>query len=618
MLSFALWGSVCSTLQAQEMDAFRRFVGGMQRNDSHAMGAVVLSHRDKMAAIFFVALKECAGELRKDSLDSKRAEVIGRLLSVCARIARTFDEVYAGRDVLCGQFKLSRPLLTTNVRVAVTSDRSLAGFLESCTRTVKSRSDRGAVAADLASIFAAATEPRRRVVRRLVRLAQAKARVERLQGDGDEQGLIEALRKPDQDVSVKTAAVKALGELRSRRAVDALAALLPDREIGGGAVEALRRIGGERAVSALSSHIGGADLGGRIVDALASIGTDSAVGALVAALDDGALGGRAAAALTRKWGDKAANRFADIAGNRSMRTAVRREAVRAFARLHPRDEFARLGAWASHAELREAVAKALPATEDPRAAAMLVDMLDDASVAGAAMAGLGRMGERAIPALTRRLRLSSGPARGMKLAAEVLDRAGRRPPTAEARAWMAIALGRPLPAVLCGPPGLAAGVAALGVDDRAIRWTGGCVVAVDVGAVAVLLLIAALIWRRKWLWPALSVKMQPGECQPSHDALRWREEDGSPEPGAIVRTLWARSRHGRRQRIKVEAFVPVDEWEAGGPPGLPFSRGLRKGRRGGSRCDVLVTVGRSVRPGTYLAVGPGGPVRVRVGRGRNG
>lgn len=625
----AVCALICSSAQAREDDAFRDFFQAMVRKDSEGMRTVVREHRRDMMVAVFVAMRQSATELKDAGLNKEDAAKVRVLLLVCARIARTFDEVYPGRDILYKQFKDARPLVTRHVQAKVTSDVSLADFLKLCVAESAIVSNRRQVATDLESIVAAATgTPASRTLRRLkarrerlrreaaetarrVRLARATVRINRLRQARDEAGLLRMLQDAASDSSTKGRVVAALAEFPSRQVVDALAALLTDKTIQSTVVETLGRIGDDRAVEVLASHIADARIQARIVAALEKVGSGPALKALIQALSDRAVGSHAAAALTRKWGDQAAANFGEIVNDPSRAAPLRQQALRAFASLRSPRQLKELTTWASEPELKVVVAEVLADTKDPGAVAVLVAMLDDESAAPTAMAGLRRIGKPACPALIERLRRFS-PSAGMKRAVDILDGMNCRPSTPEAKARLALAKGRVFATVRCGPPGFATAVAALKADDPSFRWTGARVLAVDLGLPAVLLLGMIVYFRRKWLWPSVKVCLHPGECRQIRKAVRRCVADGDAEPGAIVRTLWAHSRFGRRRRIKVETFAAGEAWEIVGHEGQAFADVAPLVRNPYERNDILVSVGRSVRPGAYLARGSNASVRIRV------
>jgi HEAT repeat protein len=629
VVALVVWGLACSTGRAEEGGPFRDFLRAMVLKDDAAMKAIVLENREEMAVTFFVALKQSAGALRDAALDENDVSKIRGLLLVSARIARVFDEAYPGQNVLLQQFKDSASLLTGNVRMKTSSDLSMAAFLESSAAQIAAVSNRSTVAADLESIVAAATEsPEDRVLRMLKeeqerlrredeerarreRLADAAARLNRLLEARDERGLLNMLRDTALDDSMKGRIVAALGNLRSRQAVDELSRLLTTKAIQGTVVEALGKIGDDKAVDVLAARVADAAIQGRIVETLGKIRSDRAVNALVEILGDDVVGPRAAALLIQIWGEQAPARFIQVIRNPSQDAARRRQAIRAFASLHAPDEFAGLSSWASDPELKSTVAEVLPDTGDPRAVAALVAMLDDEAVASVAMTGLHRIGLPAGPALVARLHLFSPPG-GAKHAAQVLQTMKYQPRTVEEKARLALAQGSVLATVATGMAGFSTAIAAMQAEDRFLRWTGAQVMAIDVGLPTVLLVGTILYLRRKWLWPSMKVRLGPGECCQYRKAVKKGPGDGHAEPGAITQTLWAQSRFGRRQRIKVETLATGESWEIVGEDGRSFKDTAPLAQNPKERNDVLVSVGRSVRPGTYLARGANVTIRVRV------
>lgn len=102
---------------------------------------------------------------------------------------------------------------------------------------------------------------------------------------------------------------------------------------------------------------------------------------------------------------------------------------------------------------------------------------------------------------------------------------------------------------------------------------------------AVAVLIGGLVYlNRKWIWPDLIVELAAGGYEQRRRAVPMIQGDERAEPGTILQTVWARNRTGRLQRIKVETFLSEDNAQGAG-----------------KKLDLLVSVGKSVRRGTYLA-----------------
>jgi len=109
------------------------------------------------------------------------------------------------------------------------------------------------------------------------------------------------------------------------------------------------------------------------------------------------------------------------------------------------------------------------------------------------------------------------------------------------------------------------------------------------------LFLATVVWlKRKWFWPDFKAYIPVGTNMQFESALPGRS---GLETGTILHTAWAKARHGRRSRIKVETFIADS----------------LSGRTLG-KLDLLISVGMSVRPGVYLAILPGSFVRVHVSK----
>lgn len=103
---------------------------------------------------------------------------------------------------------------------------------------------------------------------------------------------------------------------------------------------------------------------------------------------------------------------------------------------------------------------------------------------------------------------------------------------------------------------------------------------------------------RPWLAPDLRVTIQPGAHVQHRNVLTLANSGRKIEPGTVLETLWATDRHGKRHRIKVETFAAGDS----------------EIRVNQEKLDVLVSVGKSVGRGKYLAQSGGGNVLISVKR----
>jgi hypothetical protein len=113
-------------------------------------------------------------------------------------------------------------------------------------------------------------------------------------------------------------------------------------------------------------------------------------------------------------------------------------------------------------------------------------------------------------------------------------------------------------------------------------------------AAAVLVLFLIFLIYRKWLYPDMEVVLTSGG-HVQHTLPEATIAEAEAEPGTITQTAWAKNRLWLRKRIKLETFV--SDTSAG---------------RGAHRIDLLVSVGKSVRPGRYLAAVHDAAVRVTI------
>jgi hypothetical protein len=126
--------------------------------------------------------------------------------------------------------------------------------------------------------------------------------------------------------------------------------------------------------------------------------------------------------------------------------------------------------------------------------------------------------------------------------------------------------------------------------------------ALDLAALAVGTATILVLFRsRGWVWPSAVVDVAPGGRIRIARGL-WTARRKPVEAGTILQTVWARNVLGSRRRIKVEILASMSPAPLDEPPGTAF--------------DVLVAVGCSVAPGTYLAIASAGSVKVRVKPGR--
>ncbi len=595
-----------------------QFIAAMAARDAEAMVSIVRDHRDAMTIIFFVTLGHAADRLANPSASTEDVARTRGLIHMGARMAESFDRAFASRNILYQRIADSPSRLSDDVRRKVYSDWSMALFLDTCVSRLRLASERRTIAVDLRSITEAAgklaVDPMTEQARREPPRRTAE-RIDRLVETGAEAGLIAALEDPSLTRPLKIKVIGALGALRSSQAVEPLAELLADRAIRDEAVDALARIGDDRAVDALARHLATAGLEQQpVIEALGTIRSARAQGVLVAALGKPNVGERAAELLARLWGEAAPDRFTQIADDSSRPPAVRRQALRSYARWGGTEAIGRLDDWLTDAHLKTVAAELLACRDDPRAVAAMVAMLDDPAIAPIAVEGLCGVGESASGAVAGRLRHLT-PAAGTRQAARVLDRLGYAPRTSDERARLAIARGKVIATLASGPAGVRVAFAALRVDDPPIRRTAMTVIAMVFGLPLVGVLVAGIWCRRQWLWPTVKVRLGAGESGQYRQALRKPAADGAVEPGTIRQTLWARSRWRRRQRIKVETLAAGTAWDALGDGPRAFSDTAPAGDDARERYDVLVSVGQSVRPGTYLARAANGAVRVRVTTG---
>jgi hypothetical protein len=146
---------------------------------------------------------------------------------------------------------------------------------------------------------------------------------------------------------------------------------------------------------------------------------------------------------------------------------------------------------------------------------------------------------------------------------------------------------------------------------RAIAWKAATVL-------ALLLPFGAFIYlKRKWLWPEMKLELAQGEHKQLRAAVRGPRNGKHVEPGTILQTTWARNFIGRRHRIKLETFSSEDSSHM---LGLHRSQAEHQSvgfeENGDSKLDLLITVGASVRPGSYLSKVRNHGIRIKVERAR--
>jgi hypothetical protein len=117
---------------------------------------------------------------------------------------------------------------------------------------------------------------------------------------------------------------------------------------------------------------------------------------------------------------------------------------------------------------------------------------------------------------------------------------------------------------------------------------------------------------RNWIWPTFQTTLAPGEHRQFRHRLAVPHDRPVADPGTILSTSWARNRLGRRRRIKVETFVAEDTTTARAPAGRSPVLPKPKAPAQNSHLDLLVSVGVSVPPGTYLAHLSEGAIRITV------
>lgn len=155
---------------------------------------------------------------------------------------------------------------------------------------------------------------------------------------------------------------------------------------------------------------------------------------------------------------------------------------------------------------------------------------------------------------------------------------------------------------------------------RLLRWGGA-------GGGTLLVLVIAFLLLRHRLWPDVEVEVQPGSHLQKREAISRRRSDAGVPLGTLVETVWAR-RYFRRRPIKVEYLLGVSNDSHDGDTAAEqdlheqvvqiFTHGEDKATKplrwsgNTARLDVLVSVGRSVKRGRYIAKGAHGSVSVRV------
>lgn len=595
--------------------AFEDFVAALSRGDMVAMRAVVEGNQDELVRDFYLLLREAGSILDRSPYDPEERNKARLLVFAAAQLAQTFDDVGPGQDVLVRLIRNS-PLLTVTVRSEVDSDAALARYLSQRTADLAGSGGAASLARDLLSLFEAAAEPPEARLRRMQEEYEARARQEmeaaiaeqrrqrelrelvrrvgRLRQAHDADGLQAIATDGSLPVLVRRSAVRFLGEIGSPRAAVSLGPLLHDAELQEDVVKALVALGTEEAAAALAARLDAEPIATRALTALVEIGEPHAVQPLIRKLRDSHTRDRAAAALSTIWGSQARERWLELVRHEPQPAGRRLLATCALLSAGDAAAVPPLAGYLSDGPLEPALLHKLGELGGPPAIAILIRQLDES---GAAAAGevLGHLGAPAFSALLRR---SEQPGSGGRIAAETLAVTGYKPRSPQEEARLLLVRGERLGLIRRALTTLPVLTSAARGSDAETAATARSVLAMEAGLLFTVLTLGVLWLRRRWIWPGAEVVLPPGGWTRLPGAVRpwlWRRRDA----GTVLWTAWAHSFLGRRQPIKVEVFAPVE------PEASP-SKVL------GTPLDILVAVGISVRPGTYVAASPGGSVRVRV------
>lgn len=392
------------------------------------------------------------------------------------------------------------------------------------------------------------------------------------------------------------------------------------------------------ATGELLSHLNEPPLQASVIEALGRIGGSRAEQAIIEKVGDESVGDVAAAALRVAWGNQAGAGFVRLLRDPSLGPAQHLRVIRTLGKLRCSESVDDLIDCTDDAKLKGAALVTLGQIGGRRATSELVRKLDDESVGEDAKRALCAIGRPAVPALLVRLRDPKRSA-GMKRACQALRTMGYTARSWTERAGMLLAEGEALETLKLGPTVLPMVVGAIGSDDPGIRMAAMEVLGADVGIAAFALLVLTVTLRRKWIWPKIKMELAAGEYEQLRHSMAVGRDESNADPGTILETVWARGRLGRPKRIKLEVFVGEDEEVSSGELAGAESewaslyqrsilvddddmdgllRSLRKAKEqkrpspGEKRRDVFVSVGRSVRPGTYLAKTRRGGVRIKV------
>jgi len=629
-LIFILWGPVSSS-QLSRMDPLESFLKAMILEDHTAMQTIVRGHRKDLIITFFATLDETAAELKKcvgGNADTTKPKVA---IVVAAKLAVTFNAAFPGENVLYSHLKDSRSLLTSRVRQSVASDADLAGFLSTCAGRIEFPYRLREVISDLESIINAATETPEARAERLLR--EYSERVQRDQAERAEQKRIAEFQTK-------------VADLQARKEVQALRGLLSDKSLDVAlrkiVIAALADLRAREAVVDLLKCLADDSLKVTVFQALGEIGGSEAEYAMVENLGNELAGETAAAALCKAWGEQAADRFISLLHDPSQGAARHRRAIQTLGALRCTEAVDELLNCMHDEKLAWVSVDALGQIGGLRAMQGLVTKLDDELVGERAKNALCRIGKPAIPLLLARLGDTARSA-GMKRASQALLNLGYKPQTRTEKARILLAQENGTALMKLGLSTLPVAIRGLRTDAPGIRMTAIKVLGMDVGGAAFVLMLCIVILRRKWIWPKGKVTIAAGQYRQIPHLLPARGDALTTDPGVILWTDWARSRLRRRKRIKAEMFMGAGDLEdirdgddrlssiAAARKLAPFPSayvedidydefevltGYRRKRKtklpSKKRCDVCISAGHSVRPGTYLAKLPGGSIRIRV------
>jgi HEAT repeat protein len=629
------------TCNALAADSFSQFIEAYVESDLVKAYEIVSKNTEEMQIVAIQLVNETATLTDKQVLPPEEEQRVKTVLSLTAYLIEVLGIVHTGENSMYLLVESNRKLLSPRSFKHITSDVTLSSYLRSLAEKTWTEQERFLVSRDLQSISSVMMlSLQERKLEEITKKILAEEKERQLQiftrritsylKNGNREQLEREATRQDLPVDMRLIAIRALGDHGSETSTSLLIETSKTNELQDEAIKALCKIGGTQAVTYLLTFLGDIRYDQHIRDFMTTMDREVVIPILERHLLDCDNYGGTLDFLISLWGPETNVKITHLLRNTKVQdTGFTIALTQSIIEKGPPDGSQVLESLLQHSDrdVRRAAIAQLVQVSGSKAVPTLIDLLEDPWLTGAASMGLKEIGRDSCTYLVSKLKAPKLTA-GAIMAAETIEGLDECDLGLRLESRKELLLGKWWKAAIQGPISTIEAWD-LTKDTENLVGKGPIFVLSAYLGSGFLLLAMTLItffqtWsvqptpllaqvdqtgkhslNLSWLKSKYSLKLKKGQRQRKPGFFKTISSDIDIEPGTILRTEWAYDRKGKRHAIKLETYVSNNSFTQS----FQINKGASPHQLYN---DLLITVGRSVKPGKYLADCDEGTVKITI------